>query len=126
MHQIKTGLDRVTEIIKVYEKKSRESVEQHLLDLREKREELESMKSDNSQFIQDNNVVEVIRAREERIELMKTASQPYNLQLNLPSKIEVLRGTNTSLSAQTQNQLELWHYVIKIVPQLQLIWRMSA
>ena len=92
MHQIKTGLNRVTEIIKVYEKKSRESVEQHLRELREKREELDSMKSENTQFIQDNNVVEIIRAREDRIKLMETASQPYNSIL--PSKTELLRGIN--------------------------------
>ena len=94
MHQIKTGLDRVTEIIKVYEKKSRKSVEQHLQDLREKREESESMKSENTQFIQDNNVVEIIRGREERMDKMETASQPYNPKLILPSKTELLRGIN--------------------------------
>ena len=87
-------MNRVTEIIKVYEKKSRESVEQHLRDLREKREELDSMKSENTQFIQDNNVVEIIRAREDRIKLMETASQPYNSKLILPSKTELLRGNN--------------------------------
>ena len=60
---IKTELSRVRTLISSHDRQGRESIEQHLQDLRVKREELENLKSENSQFIQDNNVFEVIRGR---------------------------------------------------------------
>ena len=78
-------------LISSHERDGRECVEQHLQKLRVKREELENLKSDNSQFIQDNNVVEIIRGRKERMKGLETASLPENSVLPVPD-IEGLRG----------------------------------
>ena len=93
-------MDRVKETINRYEKKNKKSIEQHLQELRVKREELENLKSENSQFLQDNNVVEIIRAREARMNQMEAASQPYISKLVVPTKREILEGTNTYIQIQ--------------------------
>ena len=93
-------MDRVKETINRYEKKIRKSIEQHLQELRVKREELENLISENSQFLQDNNVVEIIRGREVRMNQMEAASQSYNSKLDVPSKREILGGTNTYIQIQ--------------------------
>ena len=82
---------RVKTLIGSHEREGRECVEQHLQELRVKREELEKLKSENSQFIQDNNVVEIIRGKEERAEDMGTASMLCGSELPIPN-IEGLRG----------------------------------
>ena len=83
-------------LISSHERDGRECVEQHLQQLRVKREELENLKSDNSQFIQDNNVVEIIRGRKERMNMMKAASMQFDSDLSVPS-FEGLRGGCTCM-----------------------------
>ena len=46
---------------------------------------------ENSQFIQDNNVVEVIQGGRGRLEKMKTTNMSYDSQLNILD-IENLKG----------------------------------
>ena len=78
-------------LISSHERDGRECVEQHLQELKVKREELENLKSDNSQFIQDNNVVEIIRGRKERTNMMEAASMQFDSDFSVPN-IEGLRG----------------------------------
>ena len=84
-------MDRVKETINRYEKKIRKSIEQHLQELRVKREELENLISENSQFLQDNNVVEVIEGGRGKLEKMKATNMSYDSQPNIPD-IENLKG----------------------------------
>ena len=88
---IKTELSRVRTLIRNHERQGRESVEQHLQELRVKREDLENLKSENSQLVQDNNVVEVIRGRKERLNQLESASMSYDSGMSLPD-LESLRG----------------------------------
>ena len=79
------------ELIAAHENEGRESIELYLQDLRVKREELETLKSENSQFLQDNNVVEIIQGGRGKLEKMKTTNMSYDSQPNIPD-IENLKG----------------------------------
>ena len=58
---IRDQCEQVKELIASHENEGKESVELCLQNLRVKPEELETLKSENSRFLQDNNVVEVIQ-----------------------------------------------------------------
>ena len=88
---IRDQCERVKGLIAAHENEGRESIELHLRNLRVKREELETLKSENSQFLQDNNVVEIIQGGRGRLEKMKTTPKSYDSQSNIPD-IEHLKG----------------------------------
>ena len=88
---IRDQCERVKELIAAHENEGRESIELYLQDLRVKREELETLKSVNSQFLQDNNVVEIIQGGRGRLGKMKTTPMSYDSQPNIPD-IEHLKG----------------------------------
>ena len=81
-------------LISSHERECKDKVEQHLNDLRVKRDELEMLKLEKSQFLQDNNVVEIVRGRKERMKELETASLPDNSVFSVPD-IEGLRGACT-------------------------------
>lgn len=81
---IKYELERMKTLIKTHERVGKDMVENYLQDLRVKREELENLKSENSQFLQDNNVVEIIKEREERKAMIGKASTNCNSSITIP------------------------------------------
>ena len=89
---IKDELDRVKLLIRAHEREGKDQVELHLQELRVTRDELESLKRENAQFIQENNVLDIVRGRKERLEQIEAVSMSYDAgNFNIPAT-EILTG----------------------------------
>ena len=79
-------------LISAHEREGKDQVELHLQELRVTREELESLKRENAQFIQENNALDIVRGRKERLEQIEAVSTSYNDgNFNIPAT-EILKG----------------------------------
>ena len=89
--EIKDELDTVRKLIRARESEGKDKVEQHLQDLRVQREELENVKSENNRFLQENNVLDIIKERKLRTDMMEALTTSPCPECQIPSR-ESLNG----------------------------------
>ena len=86
INKVNCELDRVRSMINDRLETEKTKVEKFLVELREERHRVESVRDEHCLFVQNNNIVEIINKRDERMVQLKRAAAPHPSELKMEEK----------------------------------------
>ena len=86
INKVNCELDRVRSMINDRLETEKTKVEKFLVELREERHRVESVRDEHCFFMQNNNIVEIINKRDERMDQLKRAAAPHPSELKMEEK----------------------------------------